>query len=301
MLTTLSITSVQNYTMTSIRYAVTPLFACLLPYSDPPSQWRILVPSASVPPSSGTPGIWRRKSGTGAVDAQGNLLIHPLTWVDERLFGWTHSARRNLSSTGSASGAPSHINTPEVSDDEDEGLGDYENVIGYLHKYEQDSLPKKGSRSNHTSYADLQQLRHGHGHVEVALSPRENHEGPGTGAGAGEPAAALRARSRSRSEVNLAQLAPVYHKMAQGKSPAASPLSSTYSLIPSHSDEHSGPPSPTNEAWPHIRRQRKSSLSDGVNVERISALSPKEPFVEGTDELNKEIQEARDDSHGKSE
>ena len=41
-------------------------------------QWRILVPSASVPPSSGTPGLWRRKSGTGAVDAQGNLLVHPM-------------------------------------------------------------------------------------------------------------------------------------------------------------------------------------------------------------------------------
>ena len=37
-----------------------------------------MVPSASVPPSSGTPGLWRRKSGSGAVDAQGNLLVHPM-------------------------------------------------------------------------------------------------------------------------------------------------------------------------------------------------------------------------------
>jgi len=41
-------------------------------------QWRILVPSASVPPSTGKPGLWRRKSGVGAVDAQGNLLVHPM-------------------------------------------------------------------------------------------------------------------------------------------------------------------------------------------------------------------------------
>jgi glycerol-3-phosphate O-acyltransferase/dihydroxyacetone phosphate acyltransferase len=41
-------------------------------------QFRILVPSASVPPSSGTSGMWRRKSSSGAVDAQGNLLIHPM-------------------------------------------------------------------------------------------------------------------------------------------------------------------------------------------------------------------------------
>lgn len=42
------------------------------------AQFRILVPSASAPPSSGTPGIWRRKSGVGGVDAQGGLLAHPM-------------------------------------------------------------------------------------------------------------------------------------------------------------------------------------------------------------------------------
>lgn len=36
------------------------------------------MPSASVPPSTGKPGLWRRKSGVGAVDAQGNLLAHPM-------------------------------------------------------------------------------------------------------------------------------------------------------------------------------------------------------------------------------
>lgn len=235
-----------------------------------------------MPPSSGTPGIWRRKSGNGAVDAQGNLLIHPLTWMDERLFGWTHSARRNLSSTGSASGAASHFVTPDVSDDEDEGLGDYENVIGYLNKYQQDSQPKKGSRSHHTSYADLRDVRH------VAVPETQIHQREGDNL---EPP--LKSRSRSRSEVNLSQLAPIYHKMAQGKSPASSPLSSTYSLIPSQTDDGSSPPSPTSETWPHIRRQRKSSLSDGVSLDKIGALSPVESFKVGTDGLNSEIEEAR--------
>jgi hypothetical protein len=49
----------------------------------PDLQTRILVPSASVPPSTGTPGLWRRKSSTGAVDAQGNLLIHPMVGTDK--------------------------------------------------------------------------------------------------------------------------------------------------------------------------------------------------------------------------
>ncbi|KAF8323193.1 glycerol-3-phosphate O-acyltransferase [Clavulina sp. PMI_390] len=244
-------------------------------------EFRILVPSASVPPSSGTPGVWRRKSGVGAVDAQGNLLIHPLTWVDERLFGWSHSAKRNLSSTGSASGAASHYGTPDVSDDEDEGLGDYEPVIGYLHKYQQDSQLKKGPRSHHTSYADLQQLR-----LSSSAEPPVPRDA--------EPSeTTLKSRSRSRSEINLSQLAPVYHKMAHGKSPGASPLSSTYSLVPSQTDETSSPPSPSTDTWPHLRRQRKSSLSDGVSVDRIGALSPVQTFKEGTEGLNSEIQEAR--------
>jgi len=95
-------------------------------------SFRILVPSASAPPSSGTPGIWRRKSGVGGVDAQGNLLVHPMTWIDERLFGWSHSARRHGVNSAATSRAASSHGTPEGSDDEDE-YGDYDNVIGYLH------------------------------------------------------------------------------------------------------------------------------------------------------------------------
>ncbi|EPQ58150.1 hypothetical protein GLOTRDRAFT_98821 [Gloeophyllum trabeum ATCC 11539] len=120
------------------------------------NQHRILVPSASVPPSTGTPGIWRRKSGT--VDAQGNLLVHPMTWLDERLFGWSRSAKRGTSvwAGGEKSHDVSRVGTPDGSDDEDEG--DYDNVLGYLPIYE--SQGGRGrSRSHHSSYADLQKLR----------------------------------------------------------------------------------------------------------------------------------------------
>ena len=55
--------------------ANTPTYQCAILTS---CQMRILVPSAAVPPSSGSPGLWRRKSSTGAVDAQGNLLAHPM-------------------------------------------------------------------------------------------------------------------------------------------------------------------------------------------------------------------------------
>ncbi|KIK58616.1 hypothetical protein GYMLUDRAFT_170760 [Collybiopsis luxurians FD-317 M1] len=50
------------------------------------------IPSASSPPSPGAPSPWRRKSSVGAVDGQGLALIHPMTWLDERLFGWSESS-----------------------------------------------------------------------------------------------------------------------------------------------------------------------------------------------------------------
>ncbi|KAJ7675042.1 hypothetical protein B0H17DRAFT_946306 [Mycena rosella] len=105
------------------------------------NEWRILVPSASVPPSSGTPGLWRRKSGTGAVDAQGLGLTHPMTWLDERIFGFRAAA------------------TAPNSDEED--AGDYDNVIGFIPGLNGTLQPGAvaTSRSRNSSYADLQRLR----------------------------------------------------------------------------------------------------------------------------------------------
>ncbi|KAL0571687.1 hypothetical protein V5O48_010274 [Marasmius crinis-equi] len=117
------------------------------------NETRILVPSASVPPSTGTPGIWRRKSSTGAVDAQGLGLTHPMTWIDERLFGWSKSARRGTSAWGGFMNfdEPSRAGTPDGSEEED--AGDYEHVVGLL----PDEHLKSRSRTN--SYAELQRLR----------------------------------------------------------------------------------------------------------------------------------------------
>ncbi|KAF8921337.1 glycerol-3-phosphate O-acyltransferase [Mucidula mucida] len=114
-----------------------------------------MLPSAAAPPSSGQPGIWRRKSSTGAVDAQGLGLTHPMTWIDERLFGWSRSARRGTSAW-SGNDEVSRIGTPEDTDDED--AGDYDNVIGYLPTHD-DSTTGINSRSRTNSYANLQKLR----------------------------------------------------------------------------------------------------------------------------------------------
>ncbi|KAH9079344.1 hypothetical protein EDB83DRAFT_2216573 [Lactarius deliciosus] len=106
---------------------------------------RILIPSASVPPSSGKSGLWRRKSGVGAVDAQGNLLSHPMTWLDERLFGWSVSAE--------ASREVSRAGSPRASDDEDGG--DYDDLLkGTQHEGTSSKI-----QSRRGSYADLQKLR----------------------------------------------------------------------------------------------------------------------------------------------
>ncbi|KAG8908510.1 hypothetical protein FRB99_005870 [Tulasnella sp. 403] len=124
-------------------------------------EWRILVPSSSAPPSSGAPGLWRSKSGTGGgVDGQGHLLVHPMAWLDERIWGWTRSARRGTNAwAGSKSGDVSCVHSPDVSDaSDDEDIGDYDDVVGYLPGYVTPSTRMR-SRSLANSYADLQQLR----------------------------------------------------------------------------------------------------------------------------------------------
>jgi len=120
-------------------------------------QFRILVP-ASAPPST-DPGIGRRKSSVGQVDAQGNLLIHPMTWIDERLFGWSRTAKRGTSVWGGNTPSQDHSRpaTPVLEESDEEDHGDYDHVIGYLPAYEDASRNKLRSRQG--SYADVQRLR----------------------------------------------------------------------------------------------------------------------------------------------
>ncbi|PSR74915.1 hypothetical protein PHLCEN_2v9449 [Hermanssonia centrifuga] len=113
-------------------------------------ETRILIPAASVPPSV-RGGLTRPKS---QADAQGKLLVHPMTWLDERLFGWSHTASHGGSSNIEPdSRGTSRAPSPDFSGDE---IGDYDNLLGYL---DGKNLSRSRSRSIHNSYADLQKLR----------------------------------------------------------------------------------------------------------------------------------------------
>jgi len=102
-------------------------------------QRRIVHPSAGPPPGQ-PPALGRRASGTAGVDAQGDILIHPMTWLDERIFGWTQSSKTSTT----ASRETSRATSPEHSDDEDDSpkgskvveRGDWDDVIGMLHAHE---------------------------------------------------------------------------------------------------------------------------------------------------------------------
>lgn len=83
------------------------------------------------------------------------------TWLDERLFGWSRSASRGTSAWSGTrsqeiSRATSRAPSPDASDDE-EGPGDYDNILGYL---EVNGSAARGRRSaQSSSYADLQKVR----------------------------------------------------------------------------------------------------------------------------------------------
>jgi glycerol-3-phosphate O-acyltransferase/dihydroxyacetone phosphate acyltransferase len=79
-----------------------------------------------------------------------------MTWIDERLFGWTRSSRRGTSAWSGVDD-PSRTNTPDESDEED--AGDYDNVIGLIATNDDQGLATHKTRSRQSSYADLQRLR----------------------------------------------------------------------------------------------------------------------------------------------
>ncbi|KAN0133745.1 hypothetical protein V8E53_008469 [Lactarius tabidus] len=122
---------------------------------------RVVFPSSSVPTSSGASGLRQRKGGAPGVETEENILAHPMSWLDERLFGWSRSAGRGTSVwAGPPPKSPdiSRPTSPDASDDED--TGDYEHVLGVLRPDNGHSSPNRAqSRSQHGSYADLQKLR----------------------------------------------------------------------------------------------------------------------------------------------
>ena len=75
------------------------------------------------------------------------------TWLDERLFGWSRSAKRSHTTGSTSSRNSSGPTTPETSDLEE--VGDYDDILGYVEGH---GNPR--ARSHQNSYADLQKLRH---------------------------------------------------------------------------------------------------------------------------------------------
>ncbi|TFY72710.1 hypothetical protein EVG20_g282 [Dentipellis fragilis] len=221
-----------------------------------------LAPSASVPPSSGTPGIWRRKSSVGAVDAQGNLLVHPMfpskTWLDERLFGWSRSAHRGTSAWagGTRSHDISRVATPDTSDEED--IGDYDDVLGILSTDDGHlALPRHRSRSHQSSYADLQKLR-------MTASQTERNTVPFI-------------LSQTNSQASETEETTGRTHSAE-ISPGAAGSTADDDHVLHHREAH---------------RDRKASLSDRVPVVRFRSLDPQENFKDCTDDINQEIEMER--------
>ncbi|KAG8835870.1 hypothetical protein FRC17_000420 [Serendipita sp. 399] len=232
-------------------------------------EWRMLPPTSSVPASGETLGLYRRKVHTGTIDGQGSLLVHPMTWLDERLFGWSRSAKRGTSAWGGGgiSGATSRVGSPDVSDDEDHG--DYDNVLGYLPSIVGDAMNglgltrSKTPRSLRGSFADLPSVR------------RAEEE---------------RARSSKRSQ-------PPSPLLSVKKLPVHS-RNSSYGSVGVTFEEprpprNGSPPSPTLSTRSGGARRRKMSLTDSVPVQRIGEVDREETFEVATEELNKEIEEKR--------
>ncbi|KAK7693582.1 hypothetical protein QCA50_003151 [Cerrena zonata] len=98
-----------------------------------------MAPPASAPPSARPVlGI-----NTFREEAQGLLLSHPMTWLDEKLFGWN---------SGSNSGDTSRVGTPDGSEEEP----DYDQFLLSLEG-------KTPAVSRVGSYADLQRSRRSSG------------------------------------------------------------------------------------------------------------------------------------------
>ncbi|KZO91664.1 hypothetical protein CALVIDRAFT_541566 [Calocera viscosa TUFC12733] len=259
---------------------------------------RIVVPAAGGPPSSQTGlGLWRRKSGMGGADAQGNLLIHPMTWLDERVFGWSRSARRGANVWGQHSGDNSRLTSPVGSDGEDsdteptEDRGDWDDVLGMIDTYERRRRIRSLSRaSGRASYKDLHKLG-----AEVSDESGLRH--------------------RSGSEVEP----PPAISHSNGSSPispavaAANGANNITSSVPNDSPPRSPIFVVSDNQWPMVmedgsnapvtgnptgRRRRKSSLESAVMLNSLSSeLNQHDHFNSATEDINKRIQETHHHHH----
>jgi len=158
-----------------------------------------------------------------------------MTWLDERLFGWSRRSGITNSLWGDSESEPSRHSTPEVSEDE---AGDYDDVFGMVHRYE--GIPNLRNRGSKNSYADLQHLRHS-----------------------------------STGELAFAE--------DLGSTVVSTESIETFPGSPSTTD-------PLYDTSPRpLHRERRSSLSENISVERISQINRRSTFEKATDEINNEV------------
>ncbi|WVQ82544.1 hypothetical protein IAT38_004673 [Cryptococcus sp. DSM 104549] len=141
-----------------------------------------ILPSATVPQTGRTPGMFTRKSQT----ADSSVLSHPMLWLDERIFGWNRSASVGQSVWGGTkldkarsepSTAPA---SPNESDDEEyEADVDYDDVLAIIDTRRAGPNSPKGRRRGR-SYHDLTNLRDG-----AAVTPGLAGTSPRSSAGSG--------------------------------------------------------------------------------------------------------------------
>lgn len=124
------------------------------------NQARIL-PSASVPQTGRTPGMFVRKSQA----ADSSVLSHPMLWLDERIFGWSRSAAvgravwngtkmdKTRSEPSTAPGSP-----VDSDNEESEADIDYDDVLAVIDKRSTSVASPRGKRRTGRSYRDLTSL-----------------------------------------------------------------------------------------------------------------------------------------------
>ena len=192
------------------------------------------------------------------------LLIMPLplnarqTWLDERLFGWSRSARRGTSAwAGTRSHEISRAATPDASDEED--APDYDDLLAVPGGLDGAHSLAARPRSQRSSYADLQRLRRS-----------SSAAAPANGNGLLQP------------------LSPT----------STSASSSTALASPSDGKDKDKDRDADGEGlhFRGQTRPRKPSLSDNVPVEVIGQVDPTEPFGEATSDLNEEMEKRREGS-----
>lgn len=218
-------------------------------------------PSSLAPPAPNTPGredsfIWKEKSSQDLSASE--YLSHPLSWADERLFGWRASKAptqaRKSKTLGNSDGNnnqdqyPDENMTESTSEDSSEEEGDYEAIFSMLNPAR--LLGLDGARS--------------------PKSPRHSRSRSGSGTSFKEK------RERSYSDLKgLSTSSPTSRKEPRPMSPTIS-RSSAY-----------------NQANSSRRRQRKHSLSEDVQVQDIQTEAQDKSFEEAGRQLEQHVIDQR--------